>query len=251
MLLKQPPYALVCSSSIVPIALMSTTKPHLLVVEDEAKVALFIRKGLETQSFSVTVAANGREGKRLIGAERFDLVILDVNLPGISGLELAQYIRTRNAHLPILMLTALDSTTDKLLGFEAGADDYLAKPFDFLELVARVRALLRRSAPPEDMAAVLRLADLELDLRQKVARRSGRTIDLTAREFSLLEYLLRNQGRVVSRVDIAEQVWDIGFDTGTNVIDVYVNYLRNKIDKDAPVKLIHTVVGFGYVLKEK
>ncbi|HLK98199.1 MAG TPA: response regulator transcription factor, partial [Hymenobacter sp.] len=170
---------------------MSTTKPHLLVVEDEAKVALFIRKGLETQSFSVTVAANGREGKRLIGAERFDLVILDVNLPGISGLELAQYIRTRNAHLPILMLTALDSTTDKLLGFEAGADDYLAKPFDFLELVARVRALLRRSAPPEDMAAVLRLADLELDLRQKVARRSGRTIDLTAREFSLLEYLLR------------------------------------------------------------
>jgi DNA-binding response OmpR family regulator len=230
---------------------MSTTKPHLLVVEDEAKVALFIRKGLETQSFSVTVAANGREGKRLIGAERFDLVILDVNLPGISGLELAQYIRTRNAHLPILMLTALDSTTDKLLGFEAGADDYLAKPFDFLELVARVRALLRRSAPPEDMAAVLRLADLELDLRQKVARRSGRTIDLTAREFSLLEYLLRNQGRVVSRVDIAEQVWDIGFDTGTNVIDVYVNYLRNKIDKDAPVKLIHTVVGFGYVLKEK
>ena len=251
MLLKQPPYALVCSSSIVPIALMSTTKPHLLVVEDEAKVALFIRKGLETQSFSVTVAANGREGKRLIGAERFDLVILDVNLPGISGLELAQYIRTRNAHLPILMLTALDSTTDKLLGFEAGADDYLAKPFDFLELVARVRALLRRSAPPEDMAAVLRLADLELDLRQKVARRSGRTIDLTAREFTLLEYLLRNQGRVVSRVDIAEQVWDIGFDTGTNVIDVYVNYLRNKIDKDAPIKLIHTVVGFGYVLKEK
>jgi len=251
LLLKQPPYALVRSSSIVPIALMSTTKPHLLVVEDEAKVALFIRKGLETQSFSVTVAANGREGKRLIGAERFDLVILDVNLPGISGLELAQYIRTRNAHLPILMLTALDSTTDKLLGFEAGADDYLAKPFDFLELVARVRALLRRSAPPEDMAAVLRLADLELDLRQKVARRSGRTIDLTAREFSLLEYLLRNQGRVVSRVDIAEQVWDIGFDTGTNVIDVYVNYLRNKIDKDAPVKLIHTVVGFGYVLKEK
>ena len=226
-------------------------KPHLLVVEDETKVALFIRKGLETQAFTVTVAADGREGKRLVGAERFDLIILDVSLPFVSGLELAQYVRRKHPHVPILMLTALDSTTDKLMGFEAGADDYLAKPFDFLELVARVRALLRRSAPAEETEAVLRLADLELDLRQKVARRAGRTIDLTAREFALLDYLLRNQGRVVSRVDIAEQVWDIGFDTGTNVIDVYVNYLRNKIDKDAPVKLIHTVVGFGYVLKEK
>ncbi|ADB36795.1 response regulator transcription factor [Spirosoma linguale] len=229
----------------------NTAKPHLLVVEDETKVALFIKKGLETQSLTVTVAADGREGKRLISSERFDLVILDVNLPFVSGLELAEYIRTKNAQMPILMLTALDSTTDKLMGFEAGADDYLAKPFDFLELVARVRALLRRSAPPEESQPILRLADLELDRQQKVARRAGRTIDLTAREFALLDYLLRNQGRVVSRVDIAEQVWDVGFDTGTNVIDVYVNYLRNKIDKGEPVKLIHTVVGFGYVLKEK
>ncbi|MEZ0540723.1 response regulator transcription factor [Fibrella arboris] len=226
-------------------------KPRLLVVEDEAKVALFIKKGLEIQSFEVTLASDGREGKRLISSQRYDLAILDVNLPVVSGLELAQYIRTRHAHLPILMLTALDSTTDKLLGFEAGADDYLAKPFDFLELVARVKALLRRAAPPEDTQPILRLADLELDLHQKVARRSGRTIELTAREFALLEYFMRNQGRVVSRVDIAEQVWDIGFDTGTNYIDVYVNYLRNKIDREAPVKLIHTVVGFGYVLKEK
>ncbi|MCX6217760.1 response regulator transcription factor [Spirosoma sp.] len=231
--------------------MVNTAKPHLLVVEDETKVALFIKKGLETQSLTVTVAADGREGKRLIGSERFDLVILDVNLPFVSGLELAEYIRAKNAQLPILMLTALDSTTDKLMGFEAGADDYLAKPFDFLELVARVRALLRRSAPPEESQPILRLADLELDRQQKVARRAGRTIDLTAREFALLDYLLRNQGRVVSRVDIAEQVWDVGFDTGTNVIDVYVNYLRNKIDKGEPVKLIHTVVGFGYVLKEK
>lgn len=230
---------------------MNTAKPRLLVVEDEAKVALFIRKGLETQSFAVTVAADGREAKRLIGTEHFDLIILDVNLPVLSGLEVAQYIRTRNAHLPILMLTALDSTTDKLMGFEAGADDYLAKPFDFLELVARIRALLRRTDPCEDTQPTLRLADLELDLGQKVARRAGRTIDLTAREFALLDYLMRNQGRVVSRVDIAERVWDIGFDTGTNVIDVYVNYLRNKIDKNAPVKLIHTVIGFGYMLKEK
>lgn len=230
---------------------MSFTKPRILVVEDEAKVALFLKKGLETQPYAVTTAADGREAKRLISAERFDLFILDVNLPFVSGIELAQYIRVKNAYLPILMLTALDSTTDKLMGFEAGADDYLAKPFDFLELLARVRALLRRKEPCEETNTMLELADLQLDLREKVARRQGRTIDLTAREFALLEYLLRNKGRVVSRVDIAEQVWDIGFDTGTNVIDVYVNYLRNKIDKNGPVKLIHTVVGMGYVLKEK
>lgn len=228
-----------------------TPKPHLLVAEDEPKVALFIKKGLETQSYKVTTAADGREGKRLINQERFDLAILDVNLPFVSGLELAEYIRTKNATIPVLMLTALDTTTDKLLGFEAGADDYLAKPFDFLELLARIRALLRRAAPPEETEPILKLADLELDLRAKVARRAGRTIDLTAREFALLEYLLRNAGRVVSRVDIAEQVWDIGFETGTNVIDVYVNYLRNKIDKDEPNKLIQTVVGMGYVLREK
>ena len=230
---------------------MSLTKPRILVVEDEAKVALFLKKGLETQSYLVTTAADGREAKRLIGSERFDLFILDVNLPFVSGIELAQYIRAKNAHLPILMLTALDSTMDKLMGFDAGADDYLAKPFDFLELLARIRALLRRADPCNETEEVLQLADLQLDMREKVARRQGRTIDLTAREFALLEYLLRNKGRVVSRVDIAEQVWDIGFDTGTNVIDVYVNYLRNKIDKNSPTKLIHTVVGMGYILKEK
>ncbi len=230
---------------------MSLTKPRILVVEDETKVALFLKKGLETQSYVVTTAADGREAKRLIGAERFDLFILDVNLPFVSGIELAQYIRVKNANLPILMLTALDSTADKLTGFDAGADDYLVKPFDFLELLARIKALLRRTDLSEETDEVLQLADLQLDMREKVARRQGRTIELTAREFALLEYLLRNKGRVVSRVDIAEQVWDIGFDTGTNVIDVYVNYLRNKIDKNGPVKLIHTVVGMGYVLKEK
>lgn len=231
--------------------MLNHQKTHLLVVEDEPKVALFIKKGLETQSYAVTVAADGREGKRLIGSERFNLAILDVNLPFVSGLELATYIRSKKPAMPILMLTALDTTTDKLLGFEAGADDYLAKPFDFLELLARVKALLRRAAPPQEAEPILRLADLELDIPAKVARRAGRTIDLTAREFALLEYLLRNAGRVVSRVDIAEHVWDVGFDTGTNVIEVYVNYLRNKIDKDYPNKLIQTVVGMGYVLKEK
>ncbi|TAE34817.1 MAG: DNA-binding response regulator [Bacteroidetes bacterium] len=228
-----------------------THKPRLLVVEDEAKVATFIKKGLETQSYQVDVGADGREGKRLFGSTNYDLVILDVNLPFVSGLELAEYIRTKNETVPILMLTALDTTTDKLLGFEAGADDYLVKPFEFLELMARVRALLRRGGPPETREASLRFADLELDLMQKVARRQGVTIDLTAREFALLEFFLRSPNRVVSRVDIAEKVWDINFDTGTNVIDVYVNYLRNKVDKPFEPKLIHTVVGMGYIMKEK
>jgi two-component system copper resistance phosphate regulon response regulator CusR len=224
---------------------------HLLLVEDEPKVATFIKKGLQTQAYTVEVALTGEVGKQLFDITAFDLVILDVNLPDMNGLELAEYIRSKNAKLPILMLTALDTTADKLLGFEAGADDYLAKPFDFLELLARLKALLRRSVPAEEVGRVMRVADLELDLHERVARRRGQTIELTAREFALLEYLMRNAGRVVSRVDIAEQVWDIGFDTGTNVIDVYVSYLRAKIDKDSPTKLIHTLIGMGYVLKEK
>ncbi|MBO0932293.1 response regulator [Fibrella aquatilis] len=228
---------------------MNSKKPSILVVEDETKVAHFLKKGLETQAFSVTVAADGREGKRLFGSAHYDLAILDVNLPFVNGLELAQYIRRKDTYVPILMLTALDTTADKLMGFEAGVDDYLAKPFDFLELLARVRVLLRRGAPPDDTERILTLADLELDCYEKVARRGGKTIILTAREYTLLHYLMRHQGRVVSRVDIAEQVWDISFDTGTNVIDVYINYLRNKIDKEFSTKLIHTVIGLGYVLR--
>jgi DNA-binding response OmpR family regulator len=149
------------------------------------------------------------------------------------------------------MLTAMGTTSDKLTGFEAGADDYLVKPFEFLELLARVHALLRRAAPPDEGEPLLRIADLELDLREKVARRAGKTIELTAREFSLLEYLMRNAGRVMSRQDLAEKVWEMNFDPGTNIIEVYVNYLRKKVDKDASVKLIHTVIGMGYLLKEK
>ncbi|WP_019987892.1 response regulator transcription factor [Rudanella lutea] len=225
---------------------------RLLVVEDEVKVATFIKKGLETQSYSVDVAYDGREGKRLFSSDAYDLIVLDVNLPFLSGLELAEYIRSKNASLPILMLTALDTTTDKLLGFEAGADDYLVKPFEFLELIARVKALLRRhSGPADGRKQKLQFADLELDLDAKVARRQGDVIELTAREFTLLDYLMQNPGRVVSRIDIAQHVWDINFDTGTNVIDVYVNYLRNKVDKPYNQKLIHTVIGMGYVLKDK
>lgn len=225
---------------------------RILVVEDDAKVLAFLKKGLETQQYAVETAEDGREGERRINAQRYDLVILDLNLPYVSGLELATRLRQRDPHVPVLMLTALGTTADKLAGFDAGADDYLVKPFEFAELLARVRVLLKRgSAPPAGATPTLRAADLELDLAQKVARRNGQVIELTAREFRLLEYLLLNQNRVLSRLDIAEAVWDINFDTGTNVIDVYINYLRKKIDKDASIKLIHTVVGMGYVLKEK
>ncbi|GAB4026061.1 response regulator transcription factor [Spirosoma gilvum] len=224
---------------------------QLLVVEDEPKVATFIKKGLQTQSYSVAVASTGEEAKALLAKTPFDLIILDINLPDITGLELAEYIRNKPSQVPILMLTALDTIADKLLGFEAGADDYLAKPFDFMELLARVKVLLRRVPRVKEPGRTLRVSDLELDLHERVARRNGQTIDLTAREYALLEYLMHNAGRVVSRVDIAEHVWDIGFDTGTNVIDVYVSYLRAKIDRDSPNKLIHTLIGMGYVLKEK
>ncbi|GAB3689777.1 response regulator transcription factor [Spirosoma flavus] len=229
----------------------TSSNVQLLVVEDEPKVAMFIKKGLQTQAYAVEIASTGEEAKNLLSKSRFDLIILDVNLPDISGLELAEYIRHQPSQVPILMLTALDTVADKLLGFEAGADDYLAKPFDFMELLARVKALLKRAPTVEEPGRLLRVADLELDLHERVARRNGQTIELTAREYTLLEYLMRNAGRVVSRVDIAEHVWDIGFDTGTNVIDVYVSYLRAKIDKDSPNKLIHTLIGMGYVLKEK
>lgn len=224
---------------------------HLLLVEDEVKVATFIKKGLEKQGFTVDIAVDGREGKQFFDQRTYNLLILDVNLPYMDGVELATYIRTKNPLVPILMLTALDTTADKLAGFDAGVDDYLVKPFDFMELIARLRALLKRSTQASTSTNLLRVADLELDLDQKLARRTGQTIELTAKEFALLEYLMRNRGRVVSKVDIAEKVWDIDFDTGTNFIEVYINYLRKKIERENSPKLIHTVVGMGYTLKEK
>ncbi len=227
-------------------------KPHLLLVEDETKVAAFIKKGLEKHNFLVETAEDGRVGQSFFDQKSYDLLILDVNLPHMDGVELASYVRTKNPDVPILMLTALDTTADKLAGFDAGVDDYLVKPFDFMELIARLRALLKRSQKSNEQPTTrIRVADLELDLDQKLARRGGQTIELTAKEFALLEYLMRNRGRVVSKMDIAEQVWDIDFDTGTNFIEVYINYLRKKIDKESPTKLIHTVVGMGYTLKEK
>ena len=229
---------------------MNDTK-KILIVEDDVKVANFIKKGLFTQQFESEIASDGQAAKRLFAQNEFDLIILDINLPDTSGLEVCSHIRQKNTQVPILMLTALGSITDKLSGYEVGTDDYLVKPFDFMELLVRIKALLKRVAEPASEAEILHVADLQLNLNEKVARRAGQVIGLTAREFNLLEYLMRNRGRVVSKVDIAEKVWDINFDTGTNFIEVYINYLRNKIDKGYNVKLIHTVVGMGYVLKNK
>ncbi|WP_375435132.1 response regulator transcription factor [uncultured Hymenobacter sp.] len=223
----------------------------ILLVEDEPKVASFLHKGLTEQQHSVEVATDGPTGLRMALAGSHDLIILDNLLPGLSGLDVCRQVRALNSAVPILMLTALGETDDKIRGLDAGADDYLVKPFAFQELLARVRALVRRRPEPNSSAAILHLADLTLDPGSKRVQRAGQPIQLTAREFSLLEYLLRHKGRVISRVDILEHVWETSFDTGSNVIDVYINFLRKKIDKDFTPKLIHTLVGMGYVMKEE
>jgi two-component system, OmpR family, copper resistance phosphate regulon response regulator CusR len=221
----------------------------LLLIEDEPKTLQSIRQGLEENGYEVDIAYDGLIGKQLARSNVYQLIISDIIIPGINGIELCREIRSWGDETPILMLTALGTTDDKVTGLDAGADDYLVKPFEFKELLARVRALTKRGSTVLHTAQVLRFADLEVSLDAKTVYRSGNKINLTAREFNLLVYLIRNQGRVISKVEIAEQVWDIGFDTGTNVIEVYVNYLRKKIDKDYPVKLIHTQFGMGYVLK--
>jgi DNA-binding response OmpR family regulator len=223
----------------------------ILLVEDEPKVAAFLHQGLTEQNYAVDLAPDGLVGLRLALAGQYDLLILDTLLPSISGLEVCRQVRAQNPAVPILMLTALGETDDKIRGLDAGADDYLVKPFAFQELLARIRALARRRQEAPATGAVLRLADLTLDPARKLVQRAGLPIQLTAREFALLEYLLRNQGRVISRVDILEHVWETSFDTGSNVIDVYINFLRKKVDKDFTPKLIHTLVGMGYVMKEE
>lgn len=223
---------------------------RILIIEDEPKVARFIKQGLEESSFEADIAFDGLIGKNMAINESYDLIILDINLPYINGFELCKQIRMTKKNIPILMLTAHGTTDDKLTGFESGADDYLLKPFEFLELIARIKALLKRTALFPVTGNVITIADLEINIDTKTVRRGNKTIELTAKEFSLLEYLAKNKGRVLSRTDIAEKIWDIRFDTGTNVIDVYVNFLRKKIDQGFRLKLIHTKVGMGYVLKD-
>jgi len=223
----------------------------ILIVEDEFKVATFIKKGLLTQEILADIAFTGLEAIELFNKNHYDLVILDIGLPDMSGLDLCKHIRNNNDRIPILMLTAMGSLSDKLSGFEMGTNDYMVKPFDFMELLVRVRSLLKYGPEIIGKENIIQVSDLELDLNEKIARRCGKEIELTAREFSLLEYLMLNKGKVLSKVEIAEKVWDINFDTHTNFVEVYINYIRNKIDKGYSNKLIHTVVGMGYMLKQK
>ena len=223
----------------------------ILIVEDEPKVASFIKSGLEENGYSCDIAEDGICGRRMFEEGTFDLIILDINLPLKNGIELCKEIRQVNLKIPIIMLTALGTTEDKLLGFNSGADDYLLKPFEFRELLARVRSLLKRVAIIDSGEDFLEFLDLKVNLNTYEVTRGGIKIDLTQKEYTLLVYLLKNKGRVLSRADIAENVWDINFDTGTNIIDVYVNFLRKKIDKNFANKLIHTHTGVGYILKQE
>ncbi|HJZ39773.1 MAG TPA: response regulator transcription factor [Bacteroidales bacterium] len=222
----------------------------ILVVEDEPKVASFIKKGLEESHYEAEIAYDGLSAEKLARLYNYDLFILDIVIPGISGLDLCKKLKKLYPALPVLMLTALGTTDDKLIGFDAGADDYLVKPFEFRELLARIKVLLKRVNQSHDTVNRLIVSDLELDLDKKEAQRGNTHIDLTAKEFSLLEYFMRNSGRVLSRNDIAEKVWHVNFDFGTNVVDVYVNFLRKKIDRGFDKKLIHTRVGLGYIFGE-
>ena len=219
----------------------------ILIVEDERKVASFIKKGLEENNYDTEVAFDVFLAEKVAQLYKFDLFILDIIVPGINGIDLCKKFKMLYPNVPVLMLTALGTTDDKITGFDAGASDYLVKPFEFRELLARVKVLIRKPDHLTVTTDVLVVGDLELDLEKKVARRGRSSIDLTAKEFSLLEYFMRNNGRVLSRQDIAEKVWDVNFDFGTNVVDVYVNFLRKKIDRGFDKKMIHTRVGFGYV----
>jgi heavy metal response regulator len=221
----------------------------ILVVEDEVKVSNFIKRGLEEEKYEVDVAADGESGLAAALGTPYDLVILDVMLPKKNGLEVVQELRQQNKLCPVLMLTAKDSVDDIVAGLDAGSDDYLTKPFAFSELLARVRALIRRNEL--DRGAEIIFSDLRIDPVTHKVWRAGKEIDLTAKEYGLLEYFMRNPNQVLTRTMIAEHVWDYSFDSFTNIIDVYVNYLRKKIDRDADKKLIHTVRGLGYILKEE
>jgi two-component system copper resistance phosphate regulon response regulator CusR len=222
---------------------------RILLVEDEAKVANFVRKGLISERFAVDVADDGQSGLEFAQTYNYDLIILDLMLPKLDGAQVLSRLRRSDAKVPVLVLTAKDSLQDKVANLEAGADDYLTKPFAFAELLARIKALLRRG--PVSRASVVRVADLELDRLSQVVRRAGERIELTSKEYSLLEYLMSNAGRVLSRTMIIEHVWDQSFDGITNIVDVYVRHLRNKVDEGHGIKLIQTVRGIGYRISEE
>jgi DNA-binding response OmpR family regulator len=221
---------------------------RVLIIEDDRKLAEFVARGLRAERFAVDLAADGADGMQHLEAYEYDLLILDLLLPQISGSEVLRRVRASQPALPVLVLTARDATEVKVKHFEAGADDYLTKPFDFAELLVRVKALLRRTPTPRN--DVLRIADLEVNRLTQQVRRAGQLIELTSKEYAVLEYLLSSPGRVFSRTMILEHVWDQSFEGVTNIVDVYVRYLRRKLDDPFSVKLIHTVRGMGYCIRE-
>jgi heavy metal response regulator len=221
---------------------------RILIVEDEKKVAGFIKKGFEEETYAVDIAYDGEEGLHMALQNQYDLIVLDLMLPVLDGLEVLSRLRKDRVNSPIILLTAKDSVEDKVKGLNQGADDYLTKPFAFSELLARTRVLLRRGQA--ETKTLLKIGELTLDLVSHKVNREGEEIELTGKEYSLLEYFMRNPGKVLTRTMIAEHVWDYNFDTFTNVIDVYINHLRKKIDKNYSIKLLHTLRGVGYVMKE-
>lgn len=222
---------------------------RILVVEDEKKVASFIKKGLEEENYAVDIAYDGEEGLVLADINEYDLILLDIMLPKLDGIEVLRRIRGNGSGVPILMLTAKDAVEDIVSGLDSGSDDYLTKPFSFAELLARVRALLRRKT--KEKTDLLTIDDLILSTSTHRVKRGGREIELTAKEYALLEYFMRNPNRILTRTLITEHVWDYHFDPSTNVVDVYVNYLRKKIDQGFEKKLIHTIRGSGYIIKDE
>lgn len=222
---------------------------EILVIEDERKVAELIKRGLEEYDYAVSVAFDGKTGMAMAFSKNYDLIITDIVLPEVNGIEICKQIRAAKPNVPIIMLTALGTTDDKVEGFDAGADDYLVKPFDFRELHARIKVLLKRNLNDVNKSEI-KYASLEMNLKTKSVKRDGKEIELTPKEFKLLEYMMTNPERVLSRSEIAEKVWETHFDTGTNFIDVYINYLRKKVDKDFHEKLIHTRSGMGFILKQ-
>ncbi len=227
------------------------TVMNILVIEDEQTVSAFIKKGLEEQDNHVMQAFDGETGLKLARQYDFDVIILDIIMPKMNGIDVCKNLRSvYKIQTPIIMLTALSTTEDIVLGLENGADDYLAKPFKFKELLARIKALKRRNKPRDNQEEILTIEDLKMNLKSKEVFRNGIKITLTSQEFRLLEYLLQNKNRVLSRIDILENVWEVNFDLGTNIIDVYINYLRKKIEKPFDSKIIETVIGMGYVIKD-
>lgn len=224
----------------------------ILIIEDDQRLAEIIRRGLEEHGYKTEIAYDGEMGLKLATASTFELIISDLVLPGMNGYDVCRKVRIKDKNTPILMLTALGTTDDKVEGFEAGADDYIVKPFEFRELLARVKALLKRAGKNQDDSGIhLTYEDLEININTKTARRGNKDIKLTPKEFKLLSYMIQNSERVLSRSEISENVWDTNFDTGTNFIDVYINYLRKKIDKPFSDKLIHTKPGMGFMLAKE